>query len=96
MDSRLKKLEDIQKKQEEIKIAKMADVLMVEGGTDSDPAMAKLENDGNVSRQLYRAIGHETLQSENDSHAVDMIENAKPSMPFHDNQSQFLRKNATE
>ena len=96
MDSRLKKLEDIQKKQEEIRIAKMADLLMVEGGTDSNPAMAQLENDGNVSRQLYQAVGHETLQSRKDAQDVSMIENAKQSMPFHDNQSQFLKENITE
>lgn len=96
MDSRLKKLEDIQKKQEEMRIAKLADLLMIEGGTDSDPAVAKLENDGNVSRQLYQAVGHETLQSGDELQAVDMIENAKQSMPFHDNQSQFLRKNVTK
>ena len=46
MDERLKKLEEIQKKKEEIESAKMADRLMVEGGTDSDPAMAQFENDG--------------------------------------------------
>lgn len=96
MDSRLKKLEDIQKKQEEIRIAKMADLLMVEGGTDSDPAMAQLKNDGNASRQLYEAVGHETLQSVNDQQSVDMIENAKQSMPFHDNQSQFLKEDISE
>lgn len=96
MDSRLKKLEDIQKKQEEIKIAKMADLLMVEGGTDADPAIAQLENDGNVSRQLYRAVGHETLQNGSDVQAANMIENAKQSMPFHNNQSQFLRKEIQE
>ena len=92
----MKKLEDIQKKQEEIKISKTADLLMVEGGTDSDPAMAQLENDGNVSRQLYSAVGHETLQSGNDEQNANMIENAKQSMPFHNNQSQFLRKDITE
>lgn len=86
MDDRLKKLEEIQKKKEEIEIAKMADRLMVEGGTDSDPAMARLDNDGNASRQLYSAIGHETLQSEDGSQSRRMIENAKPSLPHHDNQ----------
>ena len=96
MDDRLKKLEEIQKKQEEIKSARRADRLLVEGGTDSDPAVAKLENDGNVSRQLYSAIGHETLESENDPKSREIIENAKQSMPFHDNQSQFLRRNAPE
>jgi hypothetical protein len=86
MDERLKKLEEIQKKREEIEIAKKADRLMAEGGTDSDPAMAQLDNDGNASRQLYSAIGHETLQSEDDAQAQRMIENAKPSLPFYDNQ----------
>jgi hypothetical protein len=86
MDDRLKKLEEIQKKKEEIEIAKMADRLMAEGGTDSDPAMARLDNDGNASRQLYTAIGHETLQSDDGSQSRRMIENAKPSLPHHDNQ----------
>ncbi len=96
MDDRVKKLEDIQKKQEEIEIAKKADRLMVEGGTDSDPAMAQLVDDGNVSRQLYQAMGQETLQSESSTKYREMIENGKGSMPFHDNQSQFLRKDITE
>ncbi len=96
MDDRLKKLQDIQKKQEEISIAKMADRLMVEGGTDSDPAIAQMDNDGNVSRQLYSAVGHETLQSGGDSKYREMLENAKQDMPFHDNQSQFLRKHISE
>ena len=87
MDDRLKKLEEIQKKREEILIARMADRLMAEGGTDSDPAVAQLDNDGNASRQLYSAIGHETLQSEHDAKSRKMIENAKPSLPYHDNQS---------
>jgi len=88
MDERLRKLKEIQKKREEIKIAKKADRLMAEGGTDSDPALARLENDGNASRQLYSAIGHETLQSEDDyEQAYRMMENAKPSLPFYDNQS---------
>jgi hypothetical protein len=91
MDERLKKLADIQKKKDEIEIAKAADNLMARGGTDSDPAMAQLENDGNVSRQLYSAVGHQTLLSEDDSQYRRMIENAKPSLPYHDNQSQFLR-----
>lgn len=96
MDDRLKKLEDIQKKQEEIEIAKMAARLMVEGATDSDPAIAQLVNDGNVSRQLYQAVGHTTLQSENNEKSREMIENAKGSMPFHNNQSQFLRKDISD
>lgn len=90
MDERLKKLAEIQKKKEELEIAKMADRLMAEGGTDSDPAIAQLENNGNASRQLYSAIGHQTLQSGDEAQARKMMENAKPSMPFHDNQSQFL------
>jgi len=89
MDERLRKLEEIQKKREEIEIAKKADRLMAEGGTDSDPAIARLENDGNASRQLYTAIGHETLQSGGDDAQAYrvMLENAKPSLPFYDNQS---------
>lgn len=86
MDDRLKKLEEIQKKKEELEIAKMADKLMAEGGTDSDPAIAQLDNNGNASRQLYSAIGHETLQSDDGTQARNMIENAKPSLPYHDNQ----------
>jgi len=86
MDDRLKTLEELQKKREAILIAKMADRLMAEGGTDSDPAIAQLDNDGNASRQLYSAIGHETLQSEGDEKSRKMIENAKPSLPYHDNQ----------
>ncbi len=96
MDERLKKLADIQKKKEEIEIAKMADHLMAEGGTDSDPAFAQLENDGNVSRQLYSAVGHQTLQSGDDAQSRRMMENAKPSMPYHDNQSQFLKGHVTD
>jgi len=92
MDNRLKKLEDIQKKQEEIEIAKISGQLLAEGGTDSDPAVVQLENNGNVSRQLYDAVGHKTLQSTDDGQSAKLIESAKPSMPFHNNQSQFLRK----
>jgi hypothetical protein len=89
MDERLRKLEEIQKKREEIEMAKGADRLMAEGGTDSDPAIVKLENNGNASRQLYTAIGHETLQSGGDDEQAyrNMMENAKPSLPFYDNQS---------
>lgn len=87
MDERLKKLADIQQKKEDLEIAKMADRLMAEGGTDSDPAIAQLDNDGNASRQLYSAIGHQTLQSGDDAQLNKMMENAKPSIPFHDNQS---------
>lgn len=86
MDDRLKELKEIQKKREEIEIAKLSDRLMAEGGTDSDPAIAQLENDGNASKQLYSAIGHNTLQSDNGSLARKMIENAKPSLSYHDNQ----------
>ncbi len=91
MDERLKKLEEIQKKKNELEIAKLADRLMAHGGTDSDPAIAQLENDGNISRQMYSVFGHETLQSEDDSQARRMMEEAKPWMPYHDNQSQFLK-----
>lgn len=87
MDERLKKLEEIQKKKEEIEIAKKTDRLMAAGGTDSDPAMAQLSDNGNATRQLYQAIGHETLQSEDDGHYRDMLEKAKGSMPYHDNQN---------
>ena len=96
MDERLKKLADIQKKREEIEIARAADNLLAQGGTDSEPAMAQLENDGNVTRQIYSAIGHETLQSEDHSQYRRMIENAKPSMPYHDNQSPFLQGHVPE
>ena len=86
MDDRLEKLKEIQKKREEIEIAKNADRLMAEGGTDSDPATAQLDDDGNASRQIYSAIGHETLQSDDGSQFRKMMENAKPSLPHHDNQ----------
>ena len=92
MDERLKKLMEIQKKQEEIKIAQKADRLMMEGGSDSDPGVAKLQNDGNITRQIYDAIGHDTLESENNPIPFDIIENAKPSLPYHDNQSIFLQR----
>ena len=87
MDERLKKLAEIQKQKDEIEIAKRADELMAQGGTDSDPAMAQLSDNGNVTRQLYQAIGHETLQSQEDGHYRKMLDNAKASLPFHDNQS---------
>lgn len=87
MDERLKKLAELQKEKDEIEIAKLSDKLMAEGGTDSDPAMAQMSDNGNVSRQLYQAIGHETLQSEDDGHYRAMLENAKGTLPFHDNQS---------
>ena len=96
MDNRLKKLEEIQKKKEELEIAKMADRLMAEGGTDSDPAVAQLEDDGNASRQIYGAVGHETLQSGDTGQNHRMMENAKPAMPYHDNQSQFLKGHITD
>lgn len=70
--------------------------MLVEGGTDSEPSIAKLENDGNISRQLYSAIGHETLQSDDSPVCQEIIENAKQSMPYHDNQSQFLRKHVSD
>lgn len=90
MDERLKKLEEIQKKREEIEIAKLSNKLMAEGGTDSDPATAQLNNDGNASRQLYNAIGHATLQSNDaadEAQSRRMLENAKADLPFYDNQS---------
>jgi hypothetical protein len=63
--------------------------LTIDHVVKNDPAIAKLENDGNASRQLYTAIGHETLQSgDGDEQAYRvMMENAKPSLPFYDNQS---------
>lgn len=90
MDERLKKLEEIQKKKEEIEIAKRSNMLLAEGGTDSDPATAQLENNGNASRQLYQALGHATLQSAEDADSEQvygMLEHAKAVMPYHDNQS---------
>ncbi|HWQ79780.1 MAG TPA: hypothetical protein VN381_13225 [Anaerovoracaceae bacterium] len=87
MDDRLKKLKEIQQKKEEIEIAKRADRLMAEGGTDSDSAIAQLDNDGNAARQIYGAVGHETLQGRNDAQARRIMENAKPTLPYHDNQS---------
>jgi hypothetical protein len=96
MDERLKKLEEIRKKKEDLEIAKTADRLMAEGGTDSDPAIAQMEDDCNATRQLYSAIGHQTLQSGNDAQTARMMENAKPSLPYHDNQSQNLKKHISD
>jgi len=90
MDERLKKLEEIQKKKEELEIAKLSNRLMAEGGTDSDPATAQLSENGNASRQLYNAIGHATLQSNDEADIAQnrrMLENAKADLPFYDNQS---------
>ena len=90
MDERLRKLEEIQKKKEEIEIAKLSNRLMAQGGTDSDPATAQLNNDGNASRQLYNAIGHATLQSNegaDDAQTRSMLENAKADLPFYNNQT---------
>jgi hypothetical protein len=90
MDERLKKLEEIQKKKDAIEIAKQSNRLMAEGGTDSDPATAQLNNNGNATRQLYNAIGHATLQSDEESdtaQAYRMLENAKADLPYYDNQS---------
>lgn len=90
MDERLKKLEEIQKKREEIEIAKLSNKLMAQGGTDSDPTTAQLNNDGNASRQLYNAVGHATLQSSDtadESQRRVMLENAKADLPYYDNQS---------
>lgn len=90
MDERLKKLEEIQKKREEIEIAKLSNRLMAQGGTDSDPATVQMNNDGNASRQLYNAVGHETLQSSEVSDEAQkrvMLENAKADLPYYDNQT---------
>ncbi|HHU18556.1 MAG TPA: hypothetical protein GXZ70_10190 [Clostridiales bacterium] len=92
MDERLNKLLENQKKQEDIEIAQNADRLLVEGSSDSNPSVAKLENDRNIVRQIYSAIGHETLESENNYVPSDIIEDAKQSLPFHDNQSIFLNR----
>ena len=59
-------MDDREKKLEEIRIAKVADKTMLRGGTDTEPSVVKLSEDGNVTRQIYEAIGHETLQSEPD------------------------------
>jgi hypothetical protein len=90
MDERLKKLEEIQKKKDAIEIAKQSNRLMAEGGTDSDPATAQLSNNGNATHQLYNAIGHVTLQSDegaDTAQAHKMLENAKADLPYYDNQS---------
>lgn len=90
MDERLKKLEEIQKRKEELEIAKQSNRLMAEGGTDSDPATAQLSDNGNASRQLYQAIGHATLQSneaEDEAQTSRLLENAKAALPYHDNQT---------
>lgn len=90
MDERLKKLEEIQKKREEIEIAKLSNTLMAQGGTDSDPTTVQMNNDGNASRQLYNALGHETLQSSenaDDAQRRVMLENAKADLPYYDNQT---------
>ena len=50
-------MDDREKKLEQIRIAKMADKLKLEGGTDSDSEVAIISNDGNATRQLYHAIG---------------------------------------
>ena len=89
MDNRMKILEEQKKKEEQIKIAKMSSKLMLEGGTDSESAVAIISDNGNASRQLYHAIGHETLQSFYD--VVDSGEltelSEQQSLPYHDNQS---------
>ncbi len=90
MDERLKKLEEIQKKREEIEIAKLSNKLMAQGGTDADPTTVQMNNDGNASRQLYNAVGHETLQSsdaDDDAQRRMMLENAKADLPYYDNQT---------
>lgn len=90
MDERLKKLEEIQKKREEIEIAKLSNKLMAQGGTDADPTTVQMDNDGNASRQLYNAVGHETLQSSEANDEAQrrvMLENAKADLPYYDNQN---------
>jgi hypothetical protein len=80
-------MNDREKKLEQIRIAKMSDKLMMEGGTDSDSAVAIITNDGDASRQLYHALGHETLQSVYDpenSGEIDGLSNTQ-SLPYNDN-----------
>lgn len=87
MDSRMKILEEIQKKKEQIEIAKKSDKLMVEGGTDSEPAVAIIRNNGNATRQLYHALGSETLQShygnEEPAELTELSE--QQSLSYHNN-----------
>lgn len=87
MDSRMKILEEIQKKKEQIEIAKKSNKLMLEGGTDSEPAVAIIRNNGNATRQLYHSIGSETLQSYYDKEdPAELSElSEQQSLPYHDN-----------
>lgn len=88
MDKRMKILEDKKKREEEIKIAKKASKLMLEGGTDSEPPVAIIRDNGNATRQLYHAIGHETLQSADDVDARELTElSEQQSLPHHNNRS---------
>lgn len=49
---------------EEVDAAAKADKMKdVSDTASSDSEVVKLKNDGNVTRQIYEAIGHETLQS---------------------------------
>lgn len=49
---------------EQIKQAMEADKMMrIDGWSDSEPSVVKLKNNGNMSRQIYQAVGHQTLQS---------------------------------
>jgi len=88
MDNRTETLEELMKKKEQIRIAKESDKLMLEGGTDSEPAVAIISNDGNATRQLYHAIGSETLQSYYDhAEPAELTElSEQQSLPHHDNQ----------
>ena len=64
MDERLKKLEDIQK--EKRRIGNCKDGGPSDGGRRygfRSLQSRRWINDGNASRQLYSAVGHQTLQS---------------------------------
>ena len=86
MDERMKKLEEINKNEAEIKSAKEASKLMLAGGTDSDSPVAILRDNGNVTRQMYHAIGHDTLQSVADVDSGELTElSEQESLPHHNN-----------
>lgn len=89
MDERMRILEERKKREEELKIAKMSAKLMLEGGTDSEPVVAIIRDNGNASRQLYHALGHETLQSiYDDADPAELTElSQQQSLPHHNNQS---------
>lgn len=81
-------MDDRKKKLEEIRISKKADKLMLQGGTDSESAVAIISNNGNATRQLYSGIGQETLQSAYDfADSGEETELSKESIPYHDNLS---------